>query len=119
MNFEFAATNQIVDVGIVRIGNLVNLLLPIMIFGSGADTVHSITQLPPRFAPSCVVRGAASTIINNTSQLGEFEVRPDGTIIFGLPGPLLGPQPFIAAAGAQVDINTITYNRLNCGCNVG
>lgn len=119
MNFEFATSNNIVTIQVVRIGNLVNLLIPMMIFGSGVDTVHSVTTLPPRFAPSCVVRGAASTIINDESQLGEFEVRPDGTIIFGLPGSLLSPQAFTATNSAQVDINTITYNRLNCGCNIG
>ncbi len=120
MNFEFAGQNNIVSVQVVRIGNLVNLLVPILTYGPGGpDTVHSVVNLPARFAPGCVVRGAASTIINDVSQLGEFEVDPDGTIIFGLPGALLGPQPITSAAGVQVDINTITYNRLSCGCNIG
>ncbi|GMU19740.1 MAG: hypothetical protein AMXMBFR12_09320 [Candidatus Babeliales bacterium] len=120
MSFNFAgATPVTVQVQVVRIGNLVNLLVPVLIFGlGGTDTVESVNILPARFAPGCTVRGAASIIINDNPQLGEFEVRPDGTIIFGIPGPALGPQPFASTAGPQVDINTITYNRLSCGCPV-
>lgn len=120
MIFNYAgAPNITVQVQVVRIGNLVNLLIPILVFALGGfDTVESINMLPARFAPGCTVRGAASTIINDIPQLGEFEVRPDGTIIFGIPGPALGPQPFASAVGPQVDINTITYNRLTCGCPI-
>lgn len=119
MNFEFAGQNSIVQVQVVRIGNLVNLLIPILSFGPGIDLVTSVVNLPARFAPGCVVRGAASTIINDVSQLGEFEVDPDGTIIFGLPGAALGPQIITSSGATLVDINTITYNRLDCGCNLG
>lgn len=118
MVFNYAGATKItVQVQVVRIGNIVNLLVPVLAFTlGGLDTVESVNTLPLRFAPGCTVRGAASTIVSDVSQLGEFEVDPDGTIIFGIPGPALGPQPFSSAAGPQVDINTITYNRLTCGC---
>lgn len=118
MIFNYAgAPNITVQVQVVRIGNIVNLLIPVLAFAlGGLDTVESVNTLPVRFAPGCTVRGAASTIVSDVSQLGEYEVRPDGTIIFGIPGPALGPQPFASTAGPQVDINTITYNRLTCGC---
>lgn len=118
MIFNFAgAPNITVQVQVVRIGNLVNLLIPTMIFGiGGTGVINSVNTLPARFAPGCTVRGAASTIVNNVSQLGEFEVNPDGTIRLGLPGAALGPQAITSAVGPQVDINTITYNRLTCGC---
>lgn len=118
ITFNFAgAPNITVQVQAVRIGNLVNLLIPTLIFAlGGTDTVSSVNTIPARFAPGCTVRGAASTVVNNVSQLGEFEIDPNGTIIIGLPGPALGPQTFTSAVGPQVDINTITYNRLTCGC---
>ena len=118
MTFEYNADTTLVTIQVVRIGNLVNLLIPTMFLDPSAapDTVHSITQMPERFRPFCIVRGAASTVVNDVSQLGEYEVNPDGNIIIGLPGAALGPQPFASAITVQVDINTITYNRLGCGC---
>lgn len=118
MTFEYSTSTTTVAIQVVRIGNLVNLLIPTMFFDPSAapDTVHSITQMPVRFRPFCIVRGAASTVVNDESQLGEYEVNPDGNIIIGLPGAALGPQPFASAITVQVDINTITYNRLSCGC---
>lgn len=107
-----------VNIAIVRVGALVNLLIPAMVFGPGIGLVETVPgwELPSRFRPFCTVRGAASTIVfDGMGQLGEFEVRPDGTIIFGLPGPLLGPQPITSGTMVQVDINTITYNVVNCG----
>ena len=79
--------------------------------------VTSTNTIPARFAPGCTVRGAASTVVNNASQLGEYQIYPSGTIIIGLPGAALGPQAFTSTTGPQVDINTITYNRLTCGCS--
>lgn len=119
VSFSFAGQTTVVQVQAVRVGNLVNLIVPVLTWPlGGVSRVVSVTQIPARFAPGCVVRGAASTIVNNVSQLGEFEVAPDGTIIFGIPGPALGPQAFNATAAPLVDINTITYNRLTCGCPV-
>lgn len=118
MSFEYNVSTTTVTIQVVRVGNLVNLLIPTMFFDPSAapDTVHSTTVMPERFRPFCIVHGAASTVVNNVSQLGEYEVNPDGSIIIGLPGPALGPQPFASDITVQVDINTITYNRLSCGC---
>lgn len=117
MVFAYGGSTTAVLVQVVRIGNLVNLLVPAMIFGTSAPSlVMSSFGLPSRFAPLTTIRGAASTIVDNASQLGEFEIRPDGTIVFGIPGSALGPQPFASTITAMVDINTITYNRLSSGC---
>ena len=135
MTFEYNANSETVNVQVVRVGSIVNLYIPNMIFPSAAaaDTVHAITSMPTRFIPACTVRGAASTVLSdncvagsstNCSCLGEFEVNPLGFIIIGIPGgtiapAALGPQPFTSAttAGAQVDINTITYNlHGSCAC---
>lgn len=123
MAFQFDAglPATFVQVQIVRVGSLVNLLIPAMTLnqGAGFGDVHTLPgwELPPRFRPACPVRGASSTIIHDgIGELGEYEVRPDGTIIFGLPGPVLGPQPFTSGTPVMVDINTITYNILDCGC---
>ena len=115
--FEFngiAAASVLVQ--IVRIGNLVNILVPSLLLTAGTGVVTTLNQLPVRFRPFCTVRGAASTIVNNASQLGEFEVDTLGNITFGIPGAALGPQPFTSTSSVQVDINTITYNLLSCGC---
>lgn len=119
MIFTFAGAPSItVQVQVVRIGNLVNLLIPALIFAlGGTGLVTSTNTIPARFAPGCTVRGASSTVVNNASQLGEYQISPSGTITIGLPGPALGPQAFTSTTGPQVDINTITYNRLTCGCS--
>ena len=121
MQFQFdGGTPTTVLVQAVRIGNLVNLLIPTILLdrGAGFGLVMSTTPLPERFRPCCTVRGASSTIVGPLpSDLGVFEIRPDGTIIFGIPGPSIGPFPFLAAfQPVIVDINTITYNLLCCAC---
>jgi hypothetical protein len=106
---------------IVRVGNLVNLIIPpILISNAGphVDVITSTLTLPNRFRPFSSVRGPASTIIYNngvlTGQLGEFNVDPSGTITLGLPGSALGPQRISSSGSVQSDSNTITYNINGC-----
>lgn len=124
--FDASAVPTVVDLNITRVGNIVNLIIPQMSLDNAAGspgTVHttstfpfSLWELPPRFRPGCIVRGAASTIVYTdpvgglTGRLGEFEVAPSGVITIGVPGPFLGPQPFQSTTPILVDINTITYN---------
>jgi hypothetical protein len=119
-----------VIVQIVRIGKIVNLLIPSFSIGPcSGSVITSVTTLPQRFRPFCTVRGASSTLLSApavcsvtcdctpcANQLGEYEVAPTGIITFGLSGGALGPQPFVNPV-AGVDVNTITYNTLGCGCS--
>lgn len=118
----------------VRLGNVVNLLIPPIYYdnpGVHIDVVTSTNALPVRFRPFTTIRGASSTIIYNditgltpeevlegqtnaTGVLGEYDVSPAGTITFGLPGGSLGPQRIISGNFVEVDANTITYNIDGC-----
>jgi cytoskeletal protein CcmA (bactofilin family) len=118
----------------VRLGNLVNLLIPPIQYtnpGVHIDVVTSTRALPVRFRPFTTIRGASSTIIYNditgltpaevlagetnaTGVLGEYDVSPGGIITFGLPGAALGPQRITSGNFVQVDANTITYNIDGC-----
>jgi predicted acyltransferase (DUF342 family) len=112
-------------VRIVRVGDLVNILIPNIIIsnaGTHIDVISSTTPLPTRFRPFVTVRGAASTIIYNSSstgplvgELGEFNVSPGGTITLGLPGTALGPQTIASYGGVQADYNSLTYTLIS-GC---
>lgn len=112
-----------VTIAIVRVGSIVNLLVPSITMNAPSTGVIITLpgfELPLRFRPFCIVRGASSTIVYNpgsglVGQLGEYEVNPLGQIIFGLPQPLLGPGPIPSPLiPVQVDVNTITYNVLGC-----
>jgi len=124
--FVAGAASATVTIGIVRIGSIVNLLIPAFIMSTTqAGEVISTAgfsggpTLPARFIP-CLTRGPASTIIYNngtlTGQLGEWEVNSAGDITFGIPGTVLGPQPITSTIPVQVDATTITYNILGCSC---
>lgn len=114
----------LVTIAIVRVGSIVNLLVPSITMSgaipSGGVIVTSPGfELPVRFRPFCLVRGASSTIVYNpgdglTGQLGEYEANPLGQIIFGLPQANLGPGPLTSTVAPRVDVNTITYNVLGC-----
>lgn len=106
---------------IVRVGNIVNLYIPEIIYnnpGVHIDVITSTNPLPARFRPSSTIRGASSTIIYNdindedlVGVLGEYDISPAGTITFGLAGPdALGPQRIVSDGLVYVDINSITYN---------
>lgn len=120
MTFRFdAGTPTQVSIQVVRVGALVNLLIPSMVLdqGVGVGVVQTVPswELPARFRPGCTVRGASSTIVHGgIGELGEFEVSSAGVITFGVPGPVLGPNAFSSATPVMVDINTITYNVLGC-----
>lgn len=124
--FIAGVASATVTIGIVRIGSIVNLLIPAFTMSTTqAGEVISTAgfsggpTLPARFIP-CLARGASSTIIYNngtlTGQLGEWEVDSLGNITFGLPGTALGPQPITSTVPVQVDATTITYNILGCAC---
>ncbi len=118
----------------VRLGNVVNLLIPPIHYdnpGVHIDVVTSTKALPVRFRPFTTIRGASSTIIYNditgltpeevlagetnaTGVLGEYDVSPAGIITFGLPGSSLGPQRITSGNFVEVDANTITYNIDGC-----
>lgn len=114
--------NAFVTIPVVRVGSIVNLLVPSITLNaasSGVVITAAGFELPSRFRPFCVVRGASSTIVYNpgsglVGQLGEYEVNPFGQIIFGLPRPAFGPGPIISTTPPRVDVNTITYNVLGC-----
>lgn len=114
---------------VVRVGNLVNLIIPPIILnnpGRHIDVIKSFTPLPQRFRPFTTVRGAASTIVYNApapivldppviiGQLGEFDVSPAGIITLGLPGAALGPQRIDSIDFVMADANTITYSIDGC-----
>lgn len=118
-----------VQVKIVRVGDIVNLLIPAFIIsnpGTHIDVVSSASPLPARFRPFTTIRGAAATIVSNaptsattsmvTGALGEFDVAPSGTITFGLPGlnNAIGPQTISSVNYVAVDYNTITYQLGGC-----
>ena len=118
----------------VRLGNIVNLLIPPIFYnnpGTHIDVITSTRALPVRFRPFTTIRGASSTIIYNditgltpgevlagetnaTGVLGEYDVSPAGIITFGLPGSALGPQRITSGNFVEVDANTITYNIDGC-----
>ncbi len=115
-------TNSVL-IPIVRVGNIVNLLIPPMVInnpGTHIDVIASSIPLPSRFRPFSTVRGASSTIISNsvsgalTGQLGEYNVSPAGIITLGLPTPNLGPQLITSTNLVEADANTITYNINDC-----
>ena len=117
------ATSVLVQ--IVRVGDIVNLIIPAIIInnpGVHIDVISSSTPLPARFRPNSTVRGAASTVIYNipantpavVGQLGEFNIAPSGVISIGLPGPAISPQLITSTNYVYADINTITYN-VNAG----
>lgn len=122
---------QSVLIKAIRVGNIVNLLIPPIIInnpGRHIDVVYSFSPLPPRLRPFTTVRGASSTIIYNNpdgnpftpdifGELGEYNVSPEGIITFGLPGSALGPQRIDSTDFVMVDANTITYNRNSCNRN--
>lgn len=110
-----------VTIRIIRVGNVVNLLIPeIFIDNPGAhiDVITSASPLPARFRPTQTVRGASSTIITNNpsedpaivGQLGEWNISPSGIITFGLTGNALGPQRILSIDFVIKDIDTLTYN---------
>lgn len=127
-----------VPVKVIRVGNIVNLLIPEIIYnnpGIHIDVITSTNPMPERFRPFVTVRGASSTIISNfpTSAtesfliggLGEYNISPAGIITFGIPatasGPLgptatdaLGPQRIFSVNFVEKDIDSITYNINNC-----
>lgn len=113
------ATN--VTVRVVRVGNVVNLLIPEIIIdnpGAHIDVITSATPLPTRFRPTQTVRGASSTIIyNNPSEdpavvgeLGEWNISPAGIITIGLSGDRISPQRILSTDFVRADIDTLTYN---------
>lgn len=121
-----ATPTENVMIRVIRVGNIVNILIPAIVInnpGAHIDVITSNVALPARFRPFVTVRGAAATIITNTpstnpavfGRLGEFNVAPSGIITIGLPGNALGPQRMSSTDYVQSDINTITYN-IN-GCN--
>ncbi len=132
--FIAGVASATVTIGIVRIGSIVNLLIPAFTMSNTQACAVISTAgfgggptLPARFIP-CLARGASSTIIYNSGsvtvgQLGEWEVDSMGNITFGLPAstcmipPALGPQPFASTVPVQVDATTITYNVLGCSCS--
>jgi predicted acyltransferase (DUF342 family) len=117
------ATNVLVR--IVRVGNLVNILIPEIIInnpGAHIDVIKSASPLPARFRPTTTIRGAASTVVTNdpatnpavAGQLGEFDVSPSGILTIGLPGDSISPQRIFSTDYVYADINTITYNIDGC-----
>jgi predicted acyltransferase (DUF342 family) len=117
------ATNVLVR--IVRVGNLVNILIPEIIInnpGAHIDVIKSASPLPARFRPTTTIRGAASTVVTNdpatnpavVGQLGEFDVSPSGILTIGLPGDSISPQRIFSTDYVYADINTITYNIDGC-----
>lgn len=113
------ATN--VTVRIVRVGNVINLLIPEIIIdnpGTHIDVITSATPLPTRFRPTQTVRGASSTIITNNpsedpavvGQLGEWNISPAGIITIGLTGDRISPQRILSIDYVRADIDTLTYN---------
>lgn len=114
---------QSVLIKIVRVGNIVNLMIPPVIInnpGIHIDVIRSFTPLPPRFRPFTTIRGASSTIIYNDptfgviGELGEYDVSPAGIITFGLSRSSIGPQPIRSLDYVILDANTITYNLGGC-----
>lgn len=114
-----------VAIRIVRVGDLVNILIPEIIInnpGAHIDVIRSSTPLPARFRPTTTIRGAASTVITNTpsedpavvGQLGEFDISPSGIITIGLPGDAISPQRIFSTDYVYADINTITYSIDGC-----
>lgn len=130
-----------VDVRVIRVGNIVNLLIPEIIYynpGIHIDVLTATDPMPDRFRPFTTVRGPASTIISNLpvspfgsitpgeiiGGLGEYDISPKGIITFGLPasvsGPLgnledaLSPQRIFAQDFVAKDSDTITYNINSC-----
>lgn len=114
-----------VGIKIVRVGNIVNIMIPEIIInnpGPHIDVIRSATPLPARFRPSTTIRGAASTVITNNpaldpevvGQLGEFDVSPSGIITIGLPGDAIAPQRIFSVDFVYADKNTITYNIDGC-----
>ncbi len=115
------ATNVLVRV--IRVGSIVNVLIPAIIInnpGTHIDVITSSTPLPARFRPTASVRGPASTVISNTAasvvsgELGEFDVSPSGVITIGIPGDAISPQLIISTNFVYADINTITFNLNQC-----
>lgn len=109
------------QIRIIRVGSIVNLIIPPIIIsnpGPHVDVITSTIALPNRFRPFSSIRGPASTIIYNNGvlvgQLGEFNVDPSGFITIGLPGTALGPQRIFSTGSVQSDSNTITYNIGGC-----
>lgn len=113
------ATN--VTIRIIRVGNVVNLLIPEIIIdnpGAHIDVISSATPLPTRFRPTQTVRGASSTIITNNpaedpaivGQLGEWNISPAGIITIGLTGDRISPQRILSTDFVRADIDTLTYN---------
>lgn len=105
---------------IIRVGNIVNLYIPEIIYNNPAvhiDVITSTNPLPARFRPTSTIRGASSTIIYRNinsgdlvGELGEFDISPSGIITFGLSGDALAPQRIVSDGLVYTDINTITYN---------
>lgn len=117
------ATNVLVQ--LIRVGNIVNIIIPEIIInnpGAHIDVISSASPLPTRFRPNTTIRGAASTVITNTpatnpavvGQLGEFNVSPNGTISIGLTGNAISPQRILSTDYVYADINTITYSIDGC-----
>lgn len=127
------ATNVIIRA--LRVGSIVNLLIPLIIINNGGlhvDVIRSTTPLPQRFRPFTTVRGACSTIVYNeliitpnppfpptfsylvTGALGEWDVSPAGIITFGLPGSAVGPQPIASTNFVDKDIDSLTYSIVGC-----
>lgn len=108
----------------VRLGNVVNLLIPPIYYnnpGTHIDVITSSQALPVRFRPVTTIRGASSTLIYSaispsgvTGILGEYDVSPAGVITFGIPSAALGPQRIASNNFVEVDANTITYNIDGC-----
>ena len=110
-----------VTIQIVRVGDIVNLYIPEIIYNNPG--VHIDVIIPPlhfqlAFDQVLLFAGSFSTIIYNifantpaiVGQLGEFNISPSGIITFGLPGDALGVQRITSTIYVYVDINTITYN---------
>jgi hypothetical protein len=123
-----------VAIRIVRVGDIVNLIIPEIIYpnpGAHIDVISSTIPLPAQFRPTSTVRGASSTIISNNpgstpavvGALGEFNVDPSGIITLGLAGdstaslglPIgIAPQRIASTDYVEADINTITYSVASC-----
>lgn len=124
-----------VTIKMVRVGDVVNLIVPVITInnpGVHVDVINSVNPLPFRFRPTTTIRGASSTVVSTifgagatgilgiTGRLGEYNVDPSGTITFGLAGPNMSPQRISSLDFVEEDSNTITYNvnAGNCSCRL-
>lgn len=116
-----------IPIRLVRIGDLVNVMIPAFVInnpGNHVDVISSTNPIPSRFAPAQTVRGPSSTIVyygasGAQGSLGEFNISPQGTITLGLPSTTFGPSTVTSSGAVQIDYNSFTYRvgGNNCSCN--